>query len=98
MAFNSQPLRDFLAAQKAVEELKPSVGPILRAMRLDAGLTQMFVATNSGIPQGLLSQYENEAKTPSSESLEAILNVMEGSTSGGSEDEGQAGAQAEEGH
>jgi transcriptional regulator with XRE-family HTH domain len=99
MAFNSQPLRDFLAAQKAVEDLKPSVGPTLRAMRLNAGLTQTFVATNAGVPQALLSQYENEAKTPSSDSLTRIIDVMEGSTgAGSSEDEGQEGAPEEEGH
>lgn len=82
MAFNAQPLRDFLAAQKAVEELKPEVGPTLRAMRLNAGLTQAYVAGSAGVTQAYLSQIENEAKTPSSDSLTRIINVMEGSTSG----------------
>jgi len=98
MALHSKPLRDFLAAQKAVEDLKPTVGPHLRAMRLDAGLTQVFVASNAGVTQAYLSQLENEAKTPSSDSLLRIIDVMEGSTSGRSEDGQEEGAQEEQDH
>lgn len=97
MAFSAQPLRDFLAAQKVVEELKPTVGSNLRAMRLEAGLSQAAVASNARVSQAYLSKIENDAKTPSSDSLERIINAMEGSFSGNSEEDGpQEGAQETE--
>ena len=90
MQFKEQPLRDLLEAQKEVERLKKQVGPVLRRARLNNGMTQAQLANSAGVAQAYISMVESGDKTPSSDSLERFIEVLEGSSSGqdkGSEDQ-----------
>jgi transcriptional regulator with XRE-family HTH domain len=90
MAIRSQSLTDFLEAQKTIEETKADIGPTIRYMRQNAGMSQMFAAASAGVTQAYLSQVENGHKTPSADSLGRIVKVVsEGSTSGKDDHDGK---------
>lgn len=82
MAMSTQPLLAFLEAQETYEQARATVGPTIRALRLDAGLTQSGAATMAGISQSYLSQIENGDRTPEVATMNSLLSVLEGSTSG----------------
>ena len=86
MLFKEQPLRDLLEAQKEVDRLKKQLGSSLRSARLANGMTQAQVASSAGVTQAYVSMVESGDKTPSSDSLERFIEVLEGSSSG--QDEG----------
>jgi transcriptional regulator with XRE-family HTH domain len=90
MEIKPQSLRDFLAARAEVERLKPEIGPTIRLLRQSKGMTQAAAATNAGVSQAYLSQVESGETTPSSGTLERLIEVMdEGSASGEGRDEAQ---------
>jgi transcriptional regulator with XRE-family HTH domain len=56
--------------------LEVSIGTKLKALRLQAGLTQVQLAQAAGIKQNTLTFYENDKKVPSAPRLAAIANAL----------------------
>ena len=56
---------------------RPSVGPNVRRLRQERGLTLSQVAERSGLNVGYLSQIENDKASPSLESLAAMASAMD---------------------
>lgn len=56
--------------------LDVSIGTKLKALRLQAGLTQVQLAQASGILQSVLTHYENDNKIPSAPRLAAIAKAL----------------------
>ncbi len=55
--------------------LEVSIGTKLKALRLQAGLTQTQLANAAGILQGVLTRYETDKKVPSAPRLAAIAKA-----------------------
>jgi predicted transcriptional regulator len=89
MTFEAKPLREYLELEAQAKELRKQLGGQLRSARLSAGITQSFLAVNAGVSQPYVAAVEKGDKTPSSDTLERFINVMEGSTSGDSQDDGE---------
>lgn len=53
-----------------------SIGTKLKALRLEAGLTQVQLAQAAGLTQNTLTFYENDKKVPSAPRLAAIANAL----------------------
>ena len=53
-----------------------SIGTKLKALRLQAGLTQAQLAKAAGIKQNAFTFYENDKKVPSAPRLAAIANAL----------------------
>jgi len=60
-----------------VKPQKPCVGPQIKRLRLDRGLTLSQVAESSGLNVGYLSQIENDKALPSLEALSAIGSSLD---------------------
>jgi transcriptional regulator with XRE-family HTH domain len=52
--------------------VEPQVGPRIRALRLERGLSQNRLADQTGIPKARISRYENGHVTPSVGSLDRL--------------------------
>jgi transcriptional regulator with XRE-family HTH domain len=61
----------------AHERSRPCVGPQIRRLRQERGLTLAQVATRSGLNVGYLSQIENDKASPSLDSLGALAAALE---------------------
>ena len=53
-----------------------SVGENIRRIRLEKGITQMWLADKAGITQAMLCQIERETKNPSIQEGKAIADAM----------------------
>jgi transcriptional regulator with XRE-family HTH domain len=53
-----------------------SIGTRLKETRIKAGLTQVQLAHVSGVPQGLITCYENDVKIPSAPKLAALAKAL----------------------
>ena len=53
-----------------------SVGENIRRIRLEKGITQMWLADKAGITQAMLCQIERETKNPSIQVGKAIADAM----------------------
>ena len=53
-----------------------SVGENIRRIRLEKGITQMWLADKAGITQAMLCQIEREHKNPSIQVGKAIADAM----------------------
>jgi transcriptional regulator with XRE-family HTH domain len=56
---------------------RPAIGPQVRRLRRERGLTLARVAERSGLNVGYLSQIENDKASPSLESLNALAGAMD---------------------
>jgi transcriptional regulator with XRE-family HTH domain len=56
--------------------LEVSIGTKLKALRLQAGLTQVQLAQACGVQQSVLTRYENDLKTPSAPRLAAVARAL----------------------
>jgi transcriptional regulator with XRE-family HTH domain len=56
--------------------LEVSIGTKLKALRLQAGMTQVQLAQACGVIQSVLTRYENDLKTPSAPRLAAIAKAL----------------------
>jgi transcriptional regulator with XRE-family HTH domain len=56
--------------------LEVSIGIKLKALRLQAGLTQVQLAQACGVQQSVLTRYENDLKTPSAPRLAAVARAL----------------------
>jgi transcriptional regulator with XRE-family HTH domain len=56
--------------------LEVSIGTRLKETRIKAGLTQVQLAHVSGVPQGLITCYENDVKIPSAPKLAALAKAL----------------------
>ena len=56
---------------------RPSVGPQIRRLRQERGLTLAQVAERTGLNVGYLSQVENDKASPSLESLSALATAID---------------------
>jgi transcriptional regulator with XRE-family HTH domain len=52
------------------------IGPALRALRMEQGLSQTVVAERAGITKAMLSSYETGKCSPVLSSLSAVLKVL----------------------
>ncbi|MBR3610366.1 MAG: helix-turn-helix transcriptional regulator [Oscillospiraceae bacterium] len=59
------------------EEIRKSLGEILREMRSGHGMTQEFVAENLGVSRQAVSKWENGTSEPSTSNLIAIAKLYE---------------------
>lgn len=53
-----------------------SIGTRLKESRIKAGLTQVQLSVASGVPQGLITCYENDVKIPSAPKLAALAKAL----------------------
>lgn len=65
------------AAIRSRRRARPAIGPQVRRLRRERGLTLARVAERSGLNVGYLSQIENDKASPSLESLTALATAME---------------------
>jgi len=65
------------AALRSRRRARPAIGPQVRRLRRERGLTLARVAERSGLNVGYLSQIENDKASPSLESLTALATAME---------------------
>lgn len=65
------------AAHVQRDRQRPAVGPQVRRLRQERGLTLSQVASRSGLNVGYLSQIENDKASPSLESLAALAEAIE---------------------
>ncbi len=56
--------------------LEVSIGTRLKESRIKAGLTQVQLSAASGVPQGLITCYENDVKIPSAPKLAALAKAL----------------------
>lgn len=59
------------------EEIRKSLGEILREMRNEHGMTQEFVAESIGVSRQAVSKWENGTSEPSTSNLIAIAKLYE---------------------
>jgi transcriptional regulator with XRE-family HTH domain len=59
-------------APKAFEEL----GPVLRDLRLERGLTQVELSDRAGVSKSMLSLYESGKQRPHLDTLERLLDAL----------------------
>jgi transcriptional regulator with XRE-family HTH domain len=72
---NVEPRR--VASMRSRRRARPAIGPQVRRLRHERGLTLARVAERSGLNVGYLSQIENDKASPSLESLTALAGAME---------------------
>lgn len=73
-------LHEFLAAKQIIDETRPHVGTAIRAMRAEADLSQSSLAQLASVNQAYLSQVESGTKTPSTDSLQRIVQTLDKSS------------------
>jgi transcriptional regulator with XRE-family HTH domain len=56
--------------------LNVSIGSRIKANRLQRGWTQAQLAKTAGVPQGVIANYENSARTPSAPKLAVFAKVF----------------------
>jgi transcriptional regulator with XRE-family HTH domain len=85
-----------LAQHKQHQEQWKNVGSHLRSVRKAAGFSQAKIEAETGIPQAYLSQIENNVKTPTTSTVEAVTTALHTLTAGGTArgDQGKEGQQA----
>jgi len=66
------------AAPRSRRRARPAIGPQVRRLRRERGLTLARVAERSGLNVGYLSQIENDKASPSLESLTALATAISG--------------------
>ena len=59
------------------EEMRKSLGEILRELRSEHGMTQEFVAESLGVSRQAVSKWENGTSEPSTSNLIAIAKLFE---------------------
>jgi transcriptional regulator with XRE-family HTH domain len=69
-------LHEFLAAKKVIDGTKSQVGTSIQGIRESVGLSQSRLAQLASLNQAYLSQVEKGTKTPSTDSLHRIVNVL----------------------
>jgi transcriptional regulator with XRE-family HTH domain len=67
---------DQKTAARPTGRSRPSVGPAVRRLRRERGLTLADVAGRSGLNVGYLSQVENDKASPSLETLAALAEAL----------------------
>jgi DNA-binding XRE family transcriptional regulator len=53
------------------------LGPVLRELRVERGLTQVELAERSGVSKSMLSLYESAKQRPQLDTLERLLDSLE---------------------
>lgn len=76
---NKQPV--YIPPQETVtpqqEEMRKSLGEILRELRAEKSMTQEFVAESLGVSRQAVSKWENGTSEPSTSNLIAIAKLFE---------------------
>ena len=81
MAMETGPLRELLELQAERKRLLGQVGPLVRELRNQRGVSQTVMAAALNVSQAYLSQVESGNRTPSSETVTSIVNYF-GTTEG----------------
>jgi transcriptional regulator with XRE-family HTH domain len=84
----SRPLREYLEAQQAVEEMRRTIGSELKSARMSAGISQTFLADAIGVTPGFISNVESGRKTPPSPMLRKAIEVISAAEGGGNASQG----------
>lgn len=76
--FTPRPISDLLEARQEMGEREKNIGPQIRAMRKERGITQSALAAQVEVTTPYLNRIEHGHKPPSDRILRNLLDVLEG--------------------